>query len=135
VNPEPRNVADARERADEARDRMMGTFDDLLGALKVLQQKLEPSHLAKDAWQAAKSKGADLAEDAVDAVAKRPIAATGIIAAIALFIAREPVMDLVGKIADGMTSDGRKTASKRRKRNESQPARSPRKPDVAPAGD
>ncbi len=132
---EPGNVAVARQRADAARARLMGTFDDLLGALRDLQRKLEPSHLARDAWEAAKSKGADLAEDAVDAVAKRPIAASGIVAAIALFIAREPVIDLIGKISGGMKSNGEQKLSKRRKRNESQPAGSSRKPDVARASD
>lgn len=95
---EPRSVAEARERANQARARLFATFDDLLGAFRLLQQRLEPSHLARDAWEAAKAKGADVAEDAVDAVAKRPIAATGVVAAIALFLAREPLMDLAVKL-------------------------------------
>lgn len=101
MNDEPRSVAEARERADRARERLFTTFDDLFGALKLLQQRLEPSHLARDAWEAAKSKGADIAEDAVDAVAKRPIATTGVVAAIALFLAREPLIDLAGKLVKG----------------------------------
>jgi len=101
VSDELRSVAEARERADHARERLFATFDDLLGAFKLLQQRLEPSHLARDAWEAAKSKGADMAEDAVDAVAKRPVATTGVIAAIALFLAREPLIDLAGKLVKG----------------------------------
>ena len=59
-------------------------------------------NLARDAWEAAKDKGADLAEDAVDAVAKRPVAATGVVAAIAMFLAREPLMDAApSKLVDG----------------------------------
>ena len=54
-----------------------------------------------DAWDAAKSKGADIAEDAVDAVRSRPLTATGVVAAIALFLAREPLIDLAGKLVDG----------------------------------
>jgi len=98
VSSKPNSVVEAREDAAEARTRLFATFDELLGAFKQLQQKLEPSHLARDAWEAAKSKGADMAEDAVDAVAKRPVATTGVIAAIALFLAREPLMDLAGKL-------------------------------------
>lgn len=94
-------VARARKRADEARARLVRTFDELLAGFKDLQRRLEPSHMAKDAWEAAKSKGADLAEDAVDAVSKRPVAATGVVAAIALFLAREPLMDLAGKLVNG----------------------------------
>ncbi|HKC03088.1 MAG TPA: hypothetical protein VKC17_07270 [Sphingomicrobium sp.] len=101
MSDEPRSVAEARERADHARERLLATFDDLLGAFKLLQQRLEPSHLARDAWEAAKSKGADMAEDAVDAVAKRPVATTGVIAAIALFLARKPLIDLAGKLVKG----------------------------------
>ena len=46
-------------------------------------------------------KGADIAEDAVDAVRARPLAATGVVAAIAMFLAREPLFDLAGKVVDG----------------------------------
>ena len=101
MNGEPPEIAEARERAGHARDRLFATFDELLGAFKQLQQRLEPSHLARDAWEAAKSKGADIAEDAVDAVARRPVATTGVIAAIALFLAREPLMDLATKLVAG----------------------------------
>ena len=101
MTAEPPSVAEARQRADHARARLFATFDDLLGAFKHMQQRFEPSHLARDAWEAAKSKGADVAEDAVDAVAKRPVAATGVVAAIALFLARGPLLDLAGKLVKG----------------------------------
>ncbi len=112
MSGEPRSVAEAREDAAEARTRLFATFDELLGAFKRLQQKLEPSHLARDAWEAAKAKGADMAEDAVDAVAKRPVATTGVIAAIALFLAREPLMDLASKLVAGKPKPARAKAAK-----------------------
>jgi hypothetical protein len=98
---EPPGVVEARQRANHARARLFATFDELLDALKDVQKRFEPSHLARDAWEAAKSKGADVAEDAVDAVAKRPVAATGVVAAIALFLARGPLLDLAGKLVKG----------------------------------
>ena len=101
MTDEPRNLTEARQRADHARTRLFATFDELLGAFKHMQQRFEPSHLARDAWEAAKSKGADVAEDAVDAVAKRPVATTGVVAAIALFLARGPLLDLAGKLVKG----------------------------------
>jgi hypothetical protein len=70
-----------------------------------LQQRLQPRTLARGAWESAKVKGADIAEDAVDAVKRRPVAAGGIIAAIAMFLAREPIKDGVNRLVDGMTSD------------------------------
>jgi Protein of unknown function (DUF3618) len=77
----------------------------LLDTARVLQHRLQPGKLTRDAWESAKGKGADLAEDAVDAVRKRPYAAGGLVAAIALFIAREPIKSLFGRITDAMTSD------------------------------
>lgn len=84
----------ARLEAEQAQHR-------LVAHLQELQQRIAPKTLARDAWEGAKSKGADLAEDAVDAVRARPVAATGIVAAVALFLAREPLMDLAGKLVNG----------------------------------
>lgn len=98
---EPPSVVEARQRADHARAQLFATFDELLDAFKHMQQRFEPSHLARDAWEAAKAKGADVAEDAVDAVAKRPVATTGVVAAIALFLARGPLLNLAGKLVKG----------------------------------
>ena len=97
-------VAAARVEADRARSRLIATAEQL-------QQRLSPSRLTKDAWEGAKDKGADLAENAVDAVRARPLAATGVLAAISLFLAREPLMDLAGKIAHGF---GAKRETKKR---------------------
>ena len=47
----------------------------------------------RDIWEGAKDKGAELAEEAVDAVRKRPMVAGGVIAALALFLGRDPIMD------------------------------------------
>lgn len=84
-------IAAARAEADRRRSRLMATAHEL-------QERLSPKTLAKGAWQGAKEKGADLAEDAVDAVKARPIAATGVVAAITMFLAREPLIDLAGKL-------------------------------------
>jgi hypothetical protein len=106
------DVAEARRRVEQARAKMWATFDELIDYGHRLKRKLEPSHLARDAWDAAKNKGVDLAEDAVDAVRKRPVAATGAVTALALFIAREPLMDLAGKLMNGKKKKKRKTAAK-----------------------
>jgi hypothetical protein len=90
-------IAAARIEAERARGRLMASAHEL-------QERLSPKTLTRDAWEGAKSKGADLVEDAVDAVRSRPLAATGIIAAITMFLAREPLIDLAGKLADGVTT-------------------------------
>ena len=106
---EPPEVLAARIETERARARLMDTA-------QRLQARISPGTLASNAWQGAKEKGADMAENAVDAVKKRPIAATGVAAAIALFLAREPLKDLAGKVADGVAGKrpkrSRKTKSK-----------------------
>ncbi len=76
----------------------------LIDTARELQQRLQPKTLAREAWESAKIKGADMAEDAVDAVKRRPVATGGIIAAAAMFLARAPIKDGIGKIYDAMTS-------------------------------
>ena len=107
---ESSELAAARFEAELARSRLMN-------AAQRLQTRLSPGTLASNAWQDAKDRGADLAENAVDAVRKRPVAATSVVAAIALFLAREPLMNLAGKVADGVKRKApRKAAAKPRTR-------------------
>jgi hypothetical protein len=98
-------IAAARIEVERSRARVMATAQEL-------QERLSPKTLARGAWQGAKEKGADLAEDAVDAVRARPLAATGVVAAITMFLAREPLIDLAGKIASGV-GEKRKTRKHR----------------------
>lgn len=113
------SVAEARRKAEQAKAQLWATFDDILDHAQEIQRRLEPSHIARDAWEAAKSKGADVAEEAVDAVRKRPVAVSSAVAALALFIVREPLMDLAGKWMN--SSSKKKTPGK---------ARTARKPKV-----
>src|SRR5206468_4446646 len=98
-------ITAARFEAERSRSRVMATAQEL-------QERLSPKTLARGAWQGAKEKGADLAEDAVDAVRARPLAATGVVAAITMFLAREPLIDLVGRLFDGV-SEKRKGKKRR----------------------
>ena len=110
-------VVKARMDAERARARLLGTFRSLEQPFLDLKQQLTPNHLMREAWEGAKGKGADLAEEAVDAVRARPFAATGVVAAIALFLAREPLMDLAGKIV-GSASNKRKARKDRKPKTE-----------------
>jgi hypothetical protein len=106
-------VAMAEVKVDAARARLIATLHEAA-------TQFEPHRLMREAWEGAKSKGADLAEDAVDAVRARPYAAGGVIAALALFFAREPIMDLAGKLSDEMSAKREtKRARKRSTRNSS----------------
>ena len=99
-------VAAARIEAERARAKLMGTAHEL-------QDRLSPKTLTRDAWEGAKTKGADLVEDAVDAVKSRPLTTTGIVAAITMFLAREPLMDLASNVVDGVSAK-RKTKKARK---------------------
>lgn len=101
----------ARAEVERRRSRVMATAQEL-------QDRLSPKVLAKGAWEGAKGKGADLAEDAVDAVKARPLTTTGVVAAITMFLAREPLIDLAGKIVDGV---GEKRKSRKARKAKSKP--------------
>lgn len=105
----------AREQVERSRARVMATAQEL-------QERLSPKTLAKDAWQGAKEKGADLAENTVDAVRSRPLAATGVVAAITMFLAREPLMDLAGKLVEGMTEKRRTRRSRKAMKDDTEKA-------------
>ena len=99
-------IAAARSEVERSRARVMATAQEL-------QERLSPKTLAKGAWQGAKEKGADLAENTVDAVKSRPLAATGVVAAMTMFLAREPLMDLAGKLV-GRVGEKRRTRRTRK---------------------
>lgn len=108
-------IASARIEVERTRERVMA-------AAHQLQERLSPKTLARGAWQGAKEKGADIAEDAVDAVRSRPFAATGVVAAIAMFLAREPLMGLAGKIADGVGEKRRTRKGRKAKEDDTEKA-------------
>jgi hypothetical protein len=115
-------IAAARIEAGRARERMMDTA-------RELQERLSPATLAQSAWAGAKEKGADLAEEAVDAVRSRPAIASGVVAALALFFAREPLIDMAGKLAKGVQA--KRQASKDKPK--SPRPKSPRPKSARPA--
>lgn len=84
----------------------------LLSTVGTITAMLAPRKLAQEAWESAKVKGADLAEDAVDAVRRRPVAATGIVAALAMFLAREPIRDGIVRLSSkrGAKSNSKKAS-------------------------
>ncbi len=107
-------VAAATRHSEAARER-------LVDSIQALARQLEPKRLARELWEDAKVKGADLAEEAVDAVKARPVAVTGVVAALALFLAREPIIDLAGKMI-----------SPKEKKSSARKARQPKK-EAAPS--
>ena len=130
-------VTEARLEADRARARLMVSIHEVEAHALALKERITPRRIMGGIVEGAKSKGADLAEDAVDAVRARPIAATGVVAAIALFLAREPLIDLAGKLVGG-NKDRKATmeAKPAGKRSRKSVARKPviKKPDTTKEG-
>jgi hypothetical protein len=107
-------MAAARIEAQRARARLLETVDALEQPITHFLQQLTPTHIMREAWDGAKEKGADIAEDAVDAVKARPLAATGVVAAIAMFLARGPLMDLAGRLVSSKPKPKTKTRTRRK---------------------
>lgn len=108
----------------------------LIETARELQVRLQPKTLASEAWEKAKIKGADLAEDAVDAVKSRPVAVGGVVAALTMFLAREPIKDAAVKLYDAMTSSDEpkaKTAALKKTSRPKPAARPPRRATARPA--
>lgn len=104
-------IAAAQLNVERSRERLIETA-------QRLARQLEPGRIARGLWDDAKDKGADLAEEAVDAVKARPLAASGIVAGLALFLAREPIAELAGKAWNGAKSRKKSKGSAARSRAE-----------------
>ena len=88
-------IAAAEADVAAARAQLIDTIQDVASTF-------EPKKIVREMWEGAKVKGADLAEDAVDAVKKRPMAVGGALAALTMFLAREPLKDGVSNFYQAM---------------------------------
>ena len=100
----------ARVEADEARRRLAATLD-------VLQERLKPAALANQAWSGVREKGGEIADGAFQAVKDRPVAVSGLVAAFALYLAREPLASAASRLlsANGKAKSRGKPAKARRR--------------------
>ncbi len=105
----------------------------LIDTARELQVRLQPATLARGAWESAKVKGADLAEEAVDAVKRRPLALGGAAAGLLLFLAREPILDKAGELVDALTRPKAKPARKPAAKTATKTQPKKRKPAAKPA--
>lgn len=107
-------IAAAEADVEDRRARLLDTVDEL-------SDLFEPRKIVQEVWDSAKDKGADIAGDAVEAVKRRPVAATGVVAALTMFLAREPIKDGIVSIYDAMTSK-KKTPAPAAKPSQTKPA-------------
>jgi hypothetical protein len=87
-------IARAKSEAEAARARLSATLGEL-------QRRLKPHTLANNAWEDIKDKGGALADDAVEAVKARPVAAGAAVGAVLLFLARSPIKSAAIRLFGG----------------------------------
>ncbi len=94
--PDPglRELERAKVEAELSKKRLTST-------LGTLQERLKPGNLASEAWDGVRDKGSELADNTMQTVKDRPVAASGIVAAIAIYLARNPLMRLASRVFNG----------------------------------
>jgi hypothetical protein len=92
-------LARAQYEAEQAKKRLAST----MGAL---QYRLKPGTLMNNAWEGVRDKSSDFADDALQAVKERPGAASGVVAAVLIYLARDPLWRVVSRIFARDEDDG-----------------------------
>jgi hypothetical protein len=98
-----REIREAKAEAERARKRFAETLASVGSEM--------PGAVASQAWTEVRDKGSELADDAVDAVKKRPVAASAVVAAFGLFLARDQIASAASKL---LTRRKRKRPAKAR---------------------
>jgi hypothetical protein len=73
----------------------------LASTMSTLQERLKPGNLASEAWSGVRDKGGELADSTLQTAKDRPVAAGGIVAAILVYLAREPLWRLAVRLFTG----------------------------------
>jgi hypothetical protein len=73
----------------------------LASSLGALQYRLKPGTLMNNAWEGVRDKSGEVADNTLQAVKNRPATVSGIIAAIILFLVREPLWRLIVDLFSG----------------------------------
>ncbi len=92
------DLARAQYEAIQAKNRIISTA----GAL---QYRLKPATIANQAWEGMRDRSTELADDALQAVKERPGAASGVVAAIVVFLARHPLWRVATRIVSRRSED------------------------------
>ena len=77
----------------------------LTSTLSMLQERLRPGNLASEAWSGVRDKGGELADNTLQSVKERPVPVAGAVAAIVLFLARNPIMSAISRLFGEDNSD------------------------------
>lgn len=86
-----RDLTRAKADAEEARKRLASTMG-------TLQYRLKPGTLMHNAWDGMRDKGGEVADGAMNVAKERSMTVSGIVAAVLMFLAREPLLRFFGKL-------------------------------------
>lgn len=92
-------LAKAQYDVEQAKKRLSST----VGAL---QERLEPSKLVNEAWEGVRDKSNEVADGALQVVKERPIAASGAVAGMLMFLARKPLWRGVSRLFSRREDEG-----------------------------
>src|SRR3546814_5192640 len=80
-------IEQAKREVEQARRQLASTT----GAL---QYRLKPGNLVSSAWEGVREKSGEMANGALRTVKDRPVATSGVLAALVIFLAREPLWQI-----------------------------------------
>lgn len=92
-------------RIERAKRDAVAAHARLESTLGALQLRLKPGNLAGEAWGGVKNKSADLADEALQAVKRRPTAVSAVVGALALFLAREPLKRGIARLVSAASAE------------------------------
>ncbi|MES2055754.1 MAG: DUF3618 domain-containing protein [Pseudomonadota bacterium] len=114
------DLAFARMRSAEARQRLAGT-------LVELQARLNPKALAREAIQELKEAGQEVVREGLETAKRHPLTLAGAATAVGIFLARKPLSKLISEFSDtGETSEDATPAPPTSLTNERAPTRGKR---------
>jgi hypothetical protein len=90
-SPTAQTLTEAKYQEALARKRLQNTAG-------TLQYRLKPGTLMNNAWEGVRDKGSEVADRGMSAAQDRPVTIAGVIAAVLIFLAREPLLRFVGKL-------------------------------------
>lgn len=78
----------------------------LASTMGALQYRLRPDTLMNNALEGVREKGTAAADNAMQAVKERPMTASGIVAALFIFLARDPLWRMILRLFSGPRDEG-----------------------------
>ena len=97
---QPGNIPTETRRIEQASADVQQAKKRLASTLGALQYRLKPATLMSNAWEGVRDKSGEVADTTLQAVKGRPVTVSGVLAAIVIFLARDPLRRLLSSLFD-----------------------------------